>query len=195
MRDMAQLRLQTEVSQLEGSVQAADHPSLPPYLVPDACVLCDNLSLLKQLAASARFIIIIPLVVIDQLDILKKDSCGAREAIRWLEADFRKGNWYVRAQKNHEKTTALPLKNLKKKDRDAWRFLQIVDCCKYLAQQSGDCEPHGLACILSPYKVTSADISIRVKQAISSAQQDGIAVQTALEFHAKWKDLWKTSRG
>jgi len=31
--------------------------------------------------------------VIDQLDILKKDSCGAREAIRWLEADFRKGNW------------------------------------------------------------------------------------------------------
>lgn len=31
--------------------------------------------------------------VIDQLDILKKDSAGAREAIRWLEADFRKGNW------------------------------------------------------------------------------------------------------
>ena len=62
MRDMAQLRLQTEVSQLEGSVQAADHPSLPPYLVPDACVLCDSLALLKQLASSARFIVIIPLV-------------------------------------------------------------------------------------------------------------------------------------
>ena len=31
--------------------------------------------------------------VIDQLDILKKTSSGAREAIRWLEAEFRKGNW------------------------------------------------------------------------------------------------------
>ena len=52
-------------------------------------------------------------------------------------------------------------------------FLQIIDCCKYLAQQSGDCESRGLACILTPYKVASVDISIRVKQAISSAQQDG----------------------
>ena len=62
MRDMAQLRLQTEVNQLEGSVQAADHPTLPPYLVPDSCVLSDSLALVKQLAGSARFIVIIPLV-------------------------------------------------------------------------------------------------------------------------------------
>ncbi len=62
MKDMAQLRLQAEVSQLEGSLTAAAHPaSLSPYLVPDASVLCSNLPVVKQLAASARFIVIIPL--------------------------------------------------------------------------------------------------------------------------------------
>ena len=30
--------------------------------------------------------------VIDHLDILKKERGGAREGIRWLEAEFRKGN-------------------------------------------------------------------------------------------------------
>ena len=62
MKDMAQLRLQAEVSQLEGSLQSsAQRPSLPPYLVPDATVLCDNLNLLRQLAHCGRFIIIIPI--------------------------------------------------------------------------------------------------------------------------------------
>jgi hypothetical protein len=63
MRDMAQLRLQAEVSQLEGSLQASKgHVSLPPYIVSDASSLCDHLALVKQLVASARFILIIPIV-------------------------------------------------------------------------------------------------------------------------------------
>lgn len=62
MKDMAQLRLQAEVSQLEGCLEtAAESPSLPPYLVPDATALTDNLHHIRQLTHSARFIIIIPL--------------------------------------------------------------------------------------------------------------------------------------
>ena len=30
--------------------------------------------------------------VIDHLDVLKKETVGARDAIRWLEAEFHKGN-------------------------------------------------------------------------------------------------------
>lgn len=30
--------------------------------------------------------------VIDHLDTLKKENAGAREAIRWLETEFQKGN-------------------------------------------------------------------------------------------------------
>jgi len=72
MRDMAQLRLQDEVTRLEGSLtgtsaedMASSRPGtatiLPPYVVPDGPSLCDHLSVIKQLAASSRFIIIIPI--------------------------------------------------------------------------------------------------------------------------------------
>lgn len=61
MKDMAQLRLKAEVSQLEGSLKSTDaQPKLPPYLVSDALSLCEHLTLMKQLAVSSRFIVIVP---------------------------------------------------------------------------------------------------------------------------------------
>ena len=33
--------------------------------------------------------------MIDHLDVLKRETVGARNAIRWLEAEFKKGNRYV----------------------------------------------------------------------------------------------------
>jgi len=39
--------------------------------------------------------------VIDHLDVLKKDNAGAREAIRWLETEFRKGNRLVQSATKH----------------------------------------------------------------------------------------------
>ena len=61
MRDMAQLRLQAEVKELEGSVSSASTPAFPPYVVPDTSALVEAHGLIRQLAHSARFIIIIPL--------------------------------------------------------------------------------------------------------------------------------------
>jgi len=70
MRDMAQLRLQDEVSRLEGSLTGGAEETgssrsattlLPPYVVPDGRTLCEHLAVVKQLAASSRFIIIIPI--------------------------------------------------------------------------------------------------------------------------------------
>ncbi|NXI53668.1 SMG5 protein, partial [Chloroceryle aenea] len=93
MRDMAQLRLQLEVSQLEGSLQQPKAQSaMSPYLVPDTQALCQHLAVVKQLATSGRFIIIIARTVIDGLDFLKKENAGARDSIRYLEAEFKKGN-------------------------------------------------------------------------------------------------------
>lgn len=52
---------QLEVSQLEGSLQQPKAQSaMSPYLVPDTQALCQHLALVKQLATSGRFIIIIP---------------------------------------------------------------------------------------------------------------------------------------
>lgn len=61
MRDMAALRLQAEISQLENSLKNEEF-SLPPYLVVDSSVLCTNLNLIQKLVLSQRFIIVIPLV-------------------------------------------------------------------------------------------------------------------------------------
>ena len=36
--------------------------------------------------------------MIDHLDVLKKETAGAREAIRWLETEFHKGNRFVVVQ-------------------------------------------------------------------------------------------------
>ena len=110
MRDMAALRLQAEISQLENSLKNEEF-SLPPILVIDSSVLCTNLNLIQKFVQSQRFIIVIPLVgelqrefrgeisslhtlVIDILDELKKEQREARDAIRWLENQFRAGNRY-----------------------------------------------------------------------------------------------------
>ena len=61
MRDMAALRLQAEISQLENSLKNEEF-SLPPILVTDSSVLCTNLNLIQQFVQSQRFIIVIPLV-------------------------------------------------------------------------------------------------------------------------------------
>lgn len=54
-------RLQLEVSQLEGSLQQPKaQSSMSPYLVPDTAALCQHLHLIRQLASSGCFIIIIP---------------------------------------------------------------------------------------------------------------------------------------
>jgi hypothetical protein len=61
MRDMAALRLQAEISQLENSLKNEEF-SLPPYLVIDSSVLCTHLKFIQSFVQSQRFIIVIPLV-------------------------------------------------------------------------------------------------------------------------------------
>uniref|UniRef100_A0A673STF5 Nonsense-mediated mRNA decay factor n=1 Tax=Suricata suricatta TaxID=37032 RepID=A0A673STF5_SURSU len=125
MRDMAQLRLQLEVSQLEGSLQQPKaQSSMSPYLVPDTQALCHHLPLIRQLAASGRFIVIIPRTVIDGLDLLKKEHPGARDGIRYLEAEFKKGNRTL---------------------------YKILDSCKQLtlAQGAGEEDPSGMVTIVT----------------------------------------------
>lgn len=82
---------------------------------------------------------------------MKKEQREARDAIRWLEAQFRLGNRYfqigfdilyfifsfrfIRTQAVHERLTN---QNKKKnnKNKDFFRFQEIIDCCLYFAQQS-----------------------------------------------------------
>ena len=58
--------------------------------------------------------------VIGLLDQQKRDSLGARSAIRWLEIKFRHGSRFIRSQRPHERTHLPLIKYPKRKDKEAW---------------------------------------------------------------------------
>ncbi|KAK7146853.1 hypothetical protein R3I94_009638 [Phoxinus phoxinus] len=191
MRDMAQLRLQLEVSQLEGSLQQPKaQSSMSPYLVPDTAVLCQHLGLLRQLAASGCFIIIIPRTVIDGLDMLKKENSGARDSIRFLETEFRKGNRYIRCQK--ESGRSFERDKLKRQDIEAWHLYKMVDSCRQLtgSQSSGDEDTAGMVTILTGHsleELTERSASMKVSvQAVAAA---GMELKNITEFYRQWKEM------
>ncbi|UJR23361.1 hypothetical protein I4U23_026371 [Adineta vaga] len=182
MRGMAALRLQAEISQLENSLKNEEF-SLPPYLVIDSSVLCANLTLIQQFVQSQRFIIVIPLVVIDILDELKKEQREARDAIRWLETQFRLGNRFIRTQAVHERLNNQTKKKTNK-NKDFFRFQEIIDCCLYFSQQSN----------LDKQTTTNtmSTVNLLLARSLTSKEQqtvdkDGVTVQHIDDFHRRWK--------
>lgn len=193
MRDMAQLRLQAEVSQLEGCLESAQQPHFPPYAVVDATSLCSSLPLVRELAQSARCIIIIPLAVIDQLDVQKKESSGAREAIRWLEVEFRRGNRYIRAQKSSETVSANSQRIFKKRYRDLWYMLEVVGCGRYLARQSSRFTSDAVVVILTAHSLFTDSPSPVIQQVCSASQEEGVSIENIKEFLSKWRQIWQSN--
>ncbi|XP_034465907.1 protein SMG5 [Hippoglossus hippoglossus] len=191
MRDMAQLRLQLEVSQLEGSLQQPKaQSSMSPYLVPDAAALCHHLNLIRQLAGSGCFIIIIPRTVIDGLDRLKKENPGARDGIRFLESEFRKGNRYIRCQK--ESGRSFERDKLKRQDMEAWHLYKMVDSCRQLtvSQNNGDEDTAGMVTILTGQQVEElCSRSAAMKAAVQAASSAGMELKNIVEFYRQWKEI------
>lgn len=73
---------------------------------------------------------------------MKKTSSNAREATRWIENQLKRGSRFLRPQRPHEKLPIPLIKGPKPKDKEAWMYFNIVECCHYLTQQSqaGDAE-------------------------------------------------------
>uniref|UniRef100_H3CY72 Nonsense-mediated mRNA decay factor n=1 Tax=Tetraodon nigroviridis TaxID=99883 RepID=H3CY72_TETNG len=192
MRDMAQLRLQLEVSQLEGSLQQPKaQSSMSPYLVPDTAALCQHLNLIRQLAKSGCFIIIIPRTVIDGLDRLKKENAGARDCIRFLESEFRKGNRYIRCQK--ESGRSFERDKLKRQDVEAWHLWKMVDSCRQLitvSQSNGDEDTAGMVTILTGHQVEQlCSQSTAMKSAVQAVSSAGMELKNVKEFYRQWKEI------
>lgn len=75
----------------------------------DSKSLSSYLYIVKNLVKSKKFIILVPLAVLSDLDEIKKISEGARNAIKWLESQLQAGSRYLRSQKSSE-TLPLSLK-------------------------------------------------------------------------------------
>ncbi|KAM4013664.1 nonsense-mediated mRNA decay factor SMG5 isoform 2-T2 [Anomaloglossus baeobatrachus] len=191
MRDMAQLRLQLEVSQLEGTLQQPKSQSaMSPYLIPDTQALCQHLNVIRQLATSGRFIIIIPQTVIDGLDFLKKENAGARDGIRYLETEFKKGNRYIRCQKEAGKS--FERNKLKRQDTDAWHLYKILDSCKQLTvtQGSNEEETAGMVTIITGFHLDDPEcFSPAVQSALQAISSSNIEMKNILDFYKQWKEM------
>lgn len=136
MKAMAQQLLQSEVAALESNLKTAPSSSSTVYVVPDATALCTQLHLLRRLVTTERMVIIIPIQVISALDELKKYDSGAREATKYLEQEFKRGNRWIRAQKEDE-TLDSGKRRGRYEDVAVWRFGQIVNCCQYFVKETG----------------------------------------------------------
>ncbi|XP_055596554.1 nonsense-mediated mRNA decay factor SMG5 [Uranotaenia lowii] len=135
---MGQLWLRNEVKTLESKFKKVVNITLTPYLMLDSTCLTEYTSIVKNLVKTKKFVILIPTAVLSELDELKKHADGARNAIKWLEFEFSKGNRYLRSQKNYEMLPMPLIKVPKKLDRDAAVFHQIVQFCNYIVTNHVD---------------------------------------------------------
>lgn len=87
---------------------------LTPYIVVDTKALTEFTAIVKSLLKTKKFVILVPLSVLSELDDLKKhnEQPGeqARNVIKWLEQEFTKGNRFLRSQRQNE---ILPLSLIK----------------------------------------------------------------------------------
>lgn len=146
---MGQLWLRNEVKTLESKVKRVVNITLTPYLMLDSKCLTEYTSIVKNLVKTKKFVILIPTAVLSDLDELKKHSDGARNAIKWLEYEFSKGNRFLRTQKSHEMLPMPLFKIPKKMDREAAVFSQIVQFCNHIVSNHADKERTDIITYLS----------------------------------------------
>lgn len=199
MHHMGQLWLRAEVRDLESRVRHRC-ATFSPYLAVDSDALIHHMHLVKQLVGARKFIILIPSVVVSALDELKRDIGRARETIRWLELQFQRGNRFLRAQRSHERLPVPLIKYPKKKDKEAWLFFQVVECCHYFSQKTGLHEKHpetALVTLLTGQKSyvsggITRDEASKSFSSVGVAQSAGINLEHIESFYAKWKTSSKS---
>ncbi|XP_050575573.1 nonsense-mediated mRNA decay factor SMG5 [Bombus affinis] len=186
MRHMGKLWLKAEVCALETRLRSR---LMSPYLVPDHEALSKHTPALKRLVYAKKFIVVIPSVVVSALDEVKRISGRAREATRWLEAQLKRGSRFLRAQRPHERL-ALPLiKGPRPKDKEAWLFFQIIECCHYLTQQTkvgmiNDAETPVVTLLTG---CNPDDKRVFTFSPEGLAKSAGVNIEYIESFHTKWK--------
>uniref|UniRef100_A0A0A9WHW3 Protein SMG5 n=1 Tax=Lygus hesperus TaxID=30085 RepID=A0A0A9WHW3_LYGHE len=194
MHNMGELWLKSEVSQLEDRTRKGMKENLPPYIVPDAEAFINHSSLIKQLISVKKFIVLIPSVVVSALDECKQCSNKVRDTIRWLEWQLRNGKRNIRLQRPNEHQPIPFIKYPKKKDKEAWMFLQVVECCNYLCNQStGEKNPE-LVTLLTGSKLLMPNSNHTTNgfSHFGVAKSAGINVEHIETFFSKWKSSSKS---
>ncbi|XP_034938965.1 protein SMG5 [Chelonus insularis] len=189
MRHMGRLWLKAEVSALENRLRSK---LMSPYLVPDHEALTKYTPVLKRLVFAKKFIVIIPSVVVSALDEMKKTSGRAREAIRWLENQLQKGSRFLRAQRPHERTALPYIKGPRPKDKEAWVFFQIVECCYYFTQQNKVGLNNESPVVTLLTGTSPAERKMSTFNADGLIKTAGVNLEHIQSFYMKWKTSSKS---
>lgn len=191
MRHMGKLWLKAEVRALETRLRSK---FMSPYLVPDHEALAKHTPALKRLVYAKKFIVVIPTVVVSALDEVKRTSGRAREATRWLEGQLRRGSRFLRAQRPHERLALPYIKGPRPKDKEAWLFFQIIECCHYLTQQTkvgltNDAEAPVVTLLTG---CGPEDKKVLTFSPEGLAKSAGVNIEHIESFHTKWKSSSKS---
>lgn len=131
------------------------------------------------------------LTVVSALDELKGEKLEAREAIRWLESQFHRGNRFFRAQRPQESLPLPFIKYPKKKDKEAFIYIQIIECCHYLAEQQ---KGGNLVTLLLGNSTAVPNGENREISYVGLAKSAGVNLESITEFYSKWKKTVKGKR-
>lgn len=123
------------------------------------------------------------------LDDLKKEKSEVRDAIRWLELQFHHGNRFCRAQRPLESAPLPLIKYPKKKDKEMFTYIQIIECCYYFAQQQKDAS--NLVTLLLGSENALSNCENREISYVGLAHSAGINLELVNDFYDKWKKNFK----
>lgn len=184
MQNMGKAWLRAEVRNLESKTER--NAPLPPYLIVDCDALVNFSPLVKQFVNSKKFIVLVPSVVVQMLDKLKCSSGKVRDMIRWMEAQLKNGDRFLQAQLSHQQESIPCIKYPKKKDKEAWAFFQILECCYFLTKQSSK-DASNLVTLVTGSNLSSCNFN-----PINIAKSAGVNVEHIGTFHGKWKNSCKS---
>ncbi|KAG5675291.1 hypothetical protein PVAND_005203 [Polypedilum vanderplanki] len=139
MGKLGKLWLKNEVQTLESRSKPVN-TNMTPFLMLDTNALTDYLYVVKALVKTKKFIVLIPKAVLQDIDGLKKNKESARNAIKWLETEFQKGNRFLRTQRDSEILQMPYLKVPSKLEREDAVFMNIVPFANFIvSNNTSDC--------------------------------------------------------
>lgn len=123
--------------------------------------------------------------VVSALDDLKREKIEARDAIRWLESQFQRGNRFFRAQRPQERAPVPFIKYPKKKDKEMHVYIQIIECCHFLAEQQKGAS-NVVTLLIGNHNVLSNGENKEFSY-VGLAKSAGVAIESITSFYGKWK--------
>ncbi|KAM8978456.1 nonsense-mediated mRNA decay factor SMG5-like [Sarcophilus harrisii] len=186
----AQGPLQRQVQSLETSLRLLRiQTALPPYLIVDTVALFQHLPLVREMAQSGRFVVIVPRIVIEELD-RRKPEAPALYALRFLEEELKQGNRRFGCQVQVRGRLLRP--KLEGEDAPAWNLYSILCGYQEVLQTVGEEADNvrGMVTILTALNLAEgAPLSPPLSSVFEAARKAGVAIDHVLPFYTHWKAL------